>query len=479
MSNDELSKKFVETEKSLIIAPAGYGKTHTLAESLKYANGKQLVLTHTHAGVAALKRKVNELGVPKSNFHIETISSFAQKYAISFNCGDIPEQRNSEEYYPFIIQKAKKLFKKKNIKDILKITYNGLFVDEYQDCTIEQDAMLSVLAETLPIHILGDPMQGIFGFRGQSLVNFEEQLKDFSVVGELETPWRWFLTNQALGKSMHKARLQLEQKSIDLTCFEDSAEILIINNSEDIVSTGTEYNKLIWRHLNSKENLLLIHPASSNINARLKLCKWYKNRFYIIEAIDAKSFYDFASKLDGLRGSERLYSDLVQIIKGTKRDHKRVNTLLTGLSGFLKDDRPPNRSTDPKKREIISFINNILGNFSFMKVSKLLTALSRLPDVNCYRRELFWDIVKSLSIAEQENISVLEAMEGIRNRIRSGGKRLNGRLIGTTLLTKGLEFDSVIVLNAHKFEDEKNLYVALSRASKNLIIISEKSKLSW
>lgn len=478
MSNDELCKKFVETDKSLIIAPAGYGKTHTLAESLRYANGKQLVLTHTHAGVAALKRKVNELGVPKSNFHIETISSFAQKYAISFNCGDIPEQRNSEEYYPFIIQKAKKLFKKKNIKDILKITYKGLFVDEYQDCTVEQDAMLSVLAETLPIHILGDPMQGIFGFRGQSLVNFT-QLKDYSVVGELETPWRWILTNQALGNSMHEARLQLEHKFIDLACFKDSAEILIINNSEDIVRPRTDYNNLIWRHINSKEDLLLIHPESSNIYPRLNLCKVYKRRFSVIEAIDAKCFYDFASMLDELRGSKSLYTDLVLLIKGAKSGHKRTNTLLTGLNDFLKDDKPPNRSRDPKKSEIISLINKILGNFSFMDISKLLTALSRLTDVNCYRRELFWDIVKSLSIAEQENISVLEAMEGIRNRIRSSGKRVYGRSIGTTLLTKGLEFDSVIVLDAHKFQDENNLYVALSRASKNLIVISEKSKLSW
>jgi len=248
MSNEDLCKKFVETDKSLIIAPAGYGKTHTLAESLNYANGKQLVLTHTHAGVAALKRKVKLLGVPKSNFHIETISSFAQKYAISYNCGDVPEQRNSKEYYPFIIQKAKKLFKKKNIKDILRISYNGLFVDEYQDCTVEQNAMLSVLAETLPIHVLGDPMQGIFGFRGQSLVDFTKQLKDFTVVGELETPWRWSSNNQALGNSMHEARLQLEHKSIDLGCFRDSAEILIIDDSEDILRPGTDYNKLIWRY---------------------------------------------------------------------------------------------------------------------------------------------------------------------------------------------------------------------------------------
>jgi superfamily II DNA or RNA helicase len=38
---------FVDSEKSLLIAPAGYGKTFTIVECLKYTTGKQLILTHT------------------------------------------------------------------------------------------------------------------------------------------------------------------------------------------------------------------------------------------------------------------------------------------------------------------------------------------------------------------------------------------------------------------------------------------------
>ena len=38
---------------------------------------------------------------------------------------------------------------------------------------------------------------------------------------------------------------------------------------------------------------------------------------------------------------------------------------------------------------------------------------------------------------------------------------------------KGLEFDTVVVYDANKFEDTKNFYVAISRACKKLIVITE------
>lgn len=43
---------------------------------------------------------------------------------------------------------------------------------------------------------------------------------------------------------------------------------------------------------------------------------------------------------------------------------------------------------------------------------------------------------------------------------------------GPMLSTKGLEFDTVVVLNAHRFNDKRHLYVALTRCCKQLIVIS-------
>ena len=50
MPNDS-AKNFAGCDRGLVVAPAGCGKTHLIAEAVGHAKGKQLVLTHTHAGV--------------------------------------------------------------------------------------------------------------------------------------------------------------------------------------------------------------------------------------------------------------------------------------------------------------------------------------------------------------------------------------------------------------------------------------------
>jgi DNA helicase-2/ATP-dependent DNA helicase PcrA len=63
--------------------------------------------------------------------------------------------------------------------------------------------------------------------------------------------------------------------------------------------------------------------------------------------------------------------------------------------------------------------------------------------------------------------------------MRTVGRKMYGKFIGTTLLTKGLEFDVVIILDVNKFNDCKNLYVALSRCTTRLIVLGGSSKISF
>lgn len=57
------------------------------------------------------------------------------------------------------------------------------------------------------------------------------------------------------------------------------------------------------------------------------------------------------------------------------------------------------------------------------------------------------------------------------------GRKIEGKCIGTTLLTKGLEFDTVIILYPERFEDKKNFYVAISRACKTLVFITSTNEI--
>jgi superfamily I DNA/RNA helicase len=198
----KLCQGFVTNPKSMIIAPAGHGKTHTIAECMEFTKGNQLILTHTHAGVASLKFKISKLNSTCS-CTIETISSFAQKYVNAFYQDDMPDQ-DDKEYFPFIIKEGIKLFGLSPIAKILKANYCGLFVDEYQDCTVLQHDLIMTLSKALPTHILGDPLQGIFGFNDEPLIDMGQHLKSFDKTGELTEPWRWKDSNQELGESEWK-----------------------------------------------------------------------------------------------------------------------------------------------------------------------------------------------------------------------------------------------------------------------------------
>ena len=70
---------FLSANKSMVIAPAGFGKTYTIAECIASYRGEKrvLVLTHTHAGIASLKEKFRLKNIPSSTYQLETICGFA------------------------------------------------------------------------------------------------------------------------------------------------------------------------------------------------------------------------------------------------------------------------------------------------------------------------------------------------------------------------------------------------------------------
>lgn len=69
-----------------VTAPAGCGKTHTIAAALRQHRGHLpvLVLTHTNAGVCALRLRLRSLGVPASAYRVATIDGFAKRLAATF-----------------------------------------------------------------------------------------------------------------------------------------------------------------------------------------------------------------------------------------------------------------------------------------------------------------------------------------------------------------------------------------------------------
>jgi len=461
-------QSFIDGDKTLLIAPAGYGKTHTIAECLKYTAGRQLILTHTHAGVASIKEKIKKHSIISNRYNVETISSFAQKYVNAFYLGtDMPDQENAREYHPFIIDKAAIIFKSNPIKDVIKATYAGLFVDEYQDCTKPQHEMILALSESLKTHILGDPLQGIFNFNGD-LVNFDTDLLDFERVPDLSTPYRWHQCDRvSLGDALKDIRGKLDnQQPIDLNNYSQHIEIIHINE-RDKYTPRTPYNQRLQK-LRNETNILVIHPISSNKAPRTSFIKTFKG-FYLVESIDDPDFYNISKQLDLANTdiSEKNIRDIAYKLFGQ-----------AGLGEWFNSNGLKNKRSEEDKARIANIQKLIVNYNSYYNLKIILLAVKNLPNVKCYQSELFNSLIKAISISVIDGTSVYEAMKSHRNVIRRSGRKIIGKCIGTTLLTKGLEFDTVVILDAHKFDCPKHLYVALTRCCKKLVIFSSQSTLS-
>ena len=468
-------KDFISKAKSMLIAPAGHGKTHSIAECLNYTTGKQLILTHTHAGVSSINEKIKKAKFPSQIFHVETITGYAQKYMQAYYIGaDIPDREDSGAYYSFLIEKAKKIIAIPIITKTIKASYSGLFVDEYQDCTLQQHEFISILSEILPTRILGDPLQGIFNFNGTIPM---VDLNDKDHMGEfhnnkykLEEPWRWKGINEPLGKALKEIRLEIEsQKPIDLKNY-PAVEYIQVASDTDLYNPKKKYyidiNKLL-----KEKSLLIIHSVSSSIHPRKKVVANFKIPITLVEAIDDNTFYELAKLFDDIKNKP-----LEKII------YKVCITLFnkTEINKWLNEKGAIKRTKEWKVGAdiLIQMFTQVQIDQPYLKCAKLLRYISNLEKIRCYRRELLNSLCAALEEAAANNKPVYETMIDKRNHVRKIGRKVYGRCIGTTLLIKGLEFETVAILNAHQFECPKNLYVALTRASKRLIVFGNSSILS-
>lgn len=361
---------FLAAKKGLLIAPAGHGKTHTIGNCVKMCpdNTVQLILTHTHAGINSLRSKFQKLGIFHNKYKIETISGFAQKLVLAYIPQNKIPAQDSKEYFDYIIQKSSDLLKLVSVQAIIKNSYQGLFVDEYQDCTVEQHNMIMRLADLMPTHILGDELQGIFSFAGQK-VDFEKDLMGFERFDFLTEPWRWKLDGncEKLGEKILNIREQLlsEKEFIRLAQDEDAHFFVykykpIDNGCYSIIKKYLDYIK--------DKSILIITPTymdsksgrlRGGITDRADMRKrmGIEYSFYLLEAIDDKSFYSVAKDIDNLlmtiSRSRKKLSKIFDLLSKFTFNVTELKEWIEPKGNYIKNKRGKNSSlSEELKRDI-------------------------------------------------------------------------------------------------------------------------------
>lgn len=465
----------LDSSGGLIVAPAGCGKTHLITQTLNVSMQKPyLVLTHTTAGVAALKQRLKRLGVPKRNYVVATIDGWARRIAIMFpsSCNVVATPETPGLFYPELRAKVNRYINPGNLSEIIQASYTRLLVDEYQDCNADQHALICSLSDFLPTIVFGDPMQCIFNFGGPMPYWEDEVQTKFPVISELNKPWRWINSGAPnLGEWILNSRdLLLKGDSVDLlSCPEHICWNQLTGNFQVDVSCQTQALYQIRNNNNDSDSLLVI-GNQYNANLRYAFARAARG-IDVVETLELPDITTVASEIDGLTGMDLAVSVL-----------SSVSTMMTGVgqSGLM--NRLPIIIAGRNKKPATAIelaVKCVIETGDKNSIANLLSRLELSSETRVFRAGAFSALKDAVSLSISDPTKTTrKAAEIVRERRRHlGDSRISPRAIGSTLLLKGLEADHALILDAGTM-NASHLYVALSRGAKTITVFSNKSVVS-
>lgn len=453
--------------RSFAVAAAGCGKTELLGQIVAdQRSGRQLILTHTHAGVAAIKKRLADMYVPQEKFHLDTIAGWCLRYGAAYPAisGYQPGAEANPDW-PLTYPGAEKVCRTALGKKIISESYSGLLVDEYQDCTISQHSLMCAIAAHIPCRGVGDPLQSIFGF-ADPVVEWDTIKDDFHVIDDaLTEPWRWRREgkNAALGDWLVEARKQLEETGR-----------LVITTDAPVTWVQQKANSQppeAW----SSVCRTMIAPSNETVVAILKWpnqcithAQRMGGRWPIVERFDDPDLLHLGSKLVDADGPA-VVEALVDFLS------ERMTALGTALNTAVEAIKAGRGVSRIKKHRDHADRLYALAKRPTPAIALewLYGVLAHRDDWWLYRRECVYQLREALRHCTGSTFAELpNKISEARTRARHRGRLTHRRTIGTPLLVKGLEFDHGILLWEPSHLSVQGLYVALTRASKSLTIVS-------
>jgi len=460
----DIAEMLAKAERAYLIAPAGYGKTHQIAMAVSCCgDGRQLILTHTNAGVRSIKEKLNKLGVLPSKYHVETIAGWVLGLVKAYpGISGIPEfDPTNNADWSSIYAGAIKLINNTALKKVIRVSYHGLFVDEYQDCTLSQHALILSLAEILPCRILGDPLQGIFNF-DEPLINWKEHIENcFSPLPPLTIPWRWNNSqNPVLGQTLGRLRECLETGQIFNLC---NKSITWINWSNEAIRK-TCFSSMTNPNGIKSVVAICIHKQECHHMARS-----LSGRFDCMEELQCDDLFTSSKEIGNNTGFSRINA-LIEFAIKCRTNVK--NDLGIAYDKFKKGILPTT-SVSTKNIELVDALMQIADNNDIRLILNALHIFAKIKSGNIFRKELWHEMIRSVIAFESGNFEYLyNAAVSIRLATSESGRKIYDHVVSRTWLIKGLEFDHAIILNADAMSTN-NLYVAMTRGSKKLTVLSK------
>jgi hypothetical protein len=454
-----------------VVAPAGCGKTELIINSIASPTEKPaLVLTHTTAGVAALRHRLKKAGVASANYRLNTIagwaltilSMFPERSGYQHNPIDSPDYRQIQIAVSNLCQSG-------DITSELRSTYSRLLVDEYQDCSVSQHGIVTGIANAIPTIVFGDPMQAIFGFGGDPLPDWVTAVGSaFPLLGELNTPWRWNNASaNELGTWLLAARHTLVSGgSIDLRTCPSRVSWHPLSHDRNANLTAQIAAQYAIANAHPKEALLIIGD-SRQVSSRHNYASRSKG-VGVVERVDFPDTVGFAAQMTDRTGEPLLQSCIGFLIKVMTNVYGDV--LQTRIQSIL-----AGRNRNPPTQQELTAIALYQGG-GLAEAADFLSSMAADRNRRIYRMSAFNIMLDALrSTVTTPSVNLNGTIAQLREQRRHAGSSIPSKAVGSTLLLKGLEADHVLILDADNPTDimtKEHLYVALTRGAKSITIFS-------
>lgn len=473
---NRLAAEIVADAPCSLEMPAGTGKTELLAACVATAaehGDRSLVLTHTNAGVDAIRKRLRRFGVQSSMVRVDTITSWAFKLSRSYpgiagiNVPGVPNWNDSRAY----VDGAALVAVTAAVRRVHAASFGYLFVDEYQDCTVDQHELIVEISEAVPrTVILGDRLQAIFGFDpNRPLMDWDTHVTpSYRPKSVPHLPQRWRDHNVALGQWL----LDIRPSLVDGGAFDFSSHSV----------TGLE-----WRQCNFKTAVPTVNTAANRLanvgESVLLLDKWAHDvakhasrlggSYAVMEEVSGRFMVE---QLDALPAENDLSLALWLVDMA-----KKCFGGLGGLDATVQRRLEKGHTISDLKRDglgqVLAALDGLIASPVYAQLQTSASMIRATPRLTLYRQEAWDDTFRAIAKSVQDGSSLQDALAAVRDRLRHGGRADRKRVASRTLLVKGLEFDHVIIANVQHFADPRQLYVALSRARKSVTVIGNSPRL--
>ncbi|MFV1990434.1 MAG: UvrD-helicase domain-containing protein [Acidimicrobiales bacterium] len=452
----------LEAGSCLIELPAGCGKTELLtaiAGRSAQRDERPLILTHTHAGVDALRHRLRRFGIPQSAVGLSTLASWTQRIVRHFPqlSGLGPTADIEALEWPETYEAAITALEHVHVAALISDTYSLVLVDEYQDCTVDQGTIVKHITGLVPTVVIGDRMQGIYGFRDNVLTDWDTLGLPFHEVDH--SPWRWIGRNEDLGEWLLVQRQRLAAgEAIDLT---DAPARWVADTPEN--------RRTALHRLADGDGTAVVLDGFRN--QRVTTAKSLGGRFGVMEELEGAAMLGFADQFDTGDG----FQAGIAVIDFVKSCFTNVPSTYSGKAEALeRRDIPTYR--EGACRVALDALTVLVDSPTAGNLVAALSAAEELPGTTLVCKEAWRDTLHAARWSEEsehtESATIRECIVKLRDRARLLGRRPERRTVSSTLLIKGLEYDRCVVLRAQDL-DAENLYVAMTRARDKLVIMSD------